>query len=450
MTKSWESADKRYIWHPFTQMKDWQRQKQVVIRSGDGNYLVDTDGRRYLDGVSSLWCNVHGHRVPEIDRAIRKQLRQIAHSTFLGLSHVPGIELSERLIQIAPKGLSRVFYSDSGSAAVEVALKMAYQYWRHRGYPRKKTFINLTNSYHGDTLGSVSVGGIELFHRIFQPLIFKTYPVDAPYAYRDVYRGSEAGYAKYCADKAETVLKKYNAQVCAMVVEPLMQGAAGMLNHPRGYLKRLSDLCRKYNVLLIADEVATGFGRTGRMFACEHENVTPDLLCVAKGITGGYLPLSATLVKEKIYRNFLGEHSEFKAFFHGHTYSANPLACAAAIANLDLFKKRKTLNRLQPKIRIFTQELKRFELLGHVGDVRQTGFMVGIELVKNRQTKAPYPPGEMRGMRVCALARQRGVMIRPLGNVIVLMPPLSVTSFELRRLCRVVYESVEKGTGRGV
>ena len=415
---SLEHLDKKNIWHPFTQMKEWDEDLMVVIERARRNTLIDTKGRCYLDGVSSLWCNVHGHRVKAIDDAIREQLKKIAHSTFLGLSHVPAIRLSEKLIQIAPRGLKKVFYSDSGSAAVEVALKMSYQYWQLNGKKMKKTFLKLKNAYHGDTLGSASVGGIELFHKIFHPLLFKTYETSL--------------------DQAERVLKTHADEICAVIVEPLMQGAGGMLKQSKGELSRIRSLTQKYGVLLIADEVATGFGRTGRMFACEHEKVTPDILCLAKGLTGGYLPLSATLTTQEIYNAFLGQYQEFKAFFHGHTYSANPLACAAAIANLELFKKNRTLQKLQPKIRLLTQELEKIKRLDHVGDIRQVGFMAGIELSKNKQTMEPYPIADRMGHQVAMRARKYGVLIRPLGNVVVLMPPLSITRAELLRLCRVV------------
>lgn len=443
-----ETWDKEYVWHPFTQMKEWRKWPTVIIDRGKGNWLVDIRGRRYLDGVSSIWCNVHGHRVKKINDAVKRQLDRIAHSTFLGLSHVPAIELSKKLVALAPKGLTKVFYSDSGSAAVEVAVKMAYQYWRHKGRREKNTFLKLTNAYHGDTLGALSVGDIALFHDIFAPLLFKTIRVGAPYAYRDVFRGGEAAYAGYCAAKVERLLKRHHRKICALIVEPLMQGAAGMLNQPRGYISLLRKLTKKYNVLMIADEVATGFGRTGRMFACDHERVSPDFLCLAKGITGGYLPLSATLTTDEIYGAFLGDYEEFKAFFHGHTYSANPLACAAALANLEIFEKQGTLKKLQAKINVLSFELSKMRHLPHVGDVRQVGFMVGIELVRNSETKEPYSLAEKKGFRVALAARERGVMIRPLGNVVVLMPPLSIKESELRMLCRVIYESIQKITKR--
>jgi adenosylmethionine-8-amino-7-oxononanoate aminotransferase len=323
---------------------------------------------------------------------------------------------------------------------------MAYQYWQLLGKRKKRTFLNLKNAYHGDTLGAVSVGGIGLFHKIFHPLLFKAYEADAPYRYRDAFQGSEEEYARAMAGKVEAVLKKNHESICALIWEPVMQGAAGMLKQPAGYGAYLRKITKKYNVLLIADEVATGFGRTGKMFACEHDNVSPDLFCVAKGITGGYLPLSATLTTETIYDAFLGDIAEFKAFFHGHTYSANPLACAAALANLKLFKKERTLEKLEQKIEVLSHELWKMRRLEHVGDIRQAGFMVGIELVKDTATKESYPVAEKRGIRVGVLARKHGVLIRPLGNVVVLMPPLSITVPELKKLCRVTRECIEEAT----
>jgi len=441
-----EKWDKETVWHPFAQMKEWRKEPLVIIERGEGNALIDTHGRRYLDGVSSLWCNLHGHRVKKLDRALIDQAGKIAHSTFLGLSHAPAIKLSKKLIQIAPKGLSKVFYSDSGSAAVEVALKIAFQYWQLKGRKKKKNFLKLKNAYHGDTIGSVSVGGIGLFHEIFGALLFKTFQVRAPYFYRDSFKGSEPDYAKFCADAMEKVLRKHQHEIAAIVAEPLMQGAAGMLKQPKGYLSLVTKLAKKYNVLLIVDEVATGFGRTGKMFACEHENIRPDFLCLAKGITAGYLPLSATLTTDKVYNTFLADYKDFKAFFHGHTYSANPLACAVALANLEIFEKEKTLEKLQPKIGLLTAELWKMRPLEHVGDIRQTGFMVGIELIKDKRTKESYPLAEKRGFRVCLEARKHGVMLRPLGNVIVLMPPLSITREEIRKLCHVVSYCIRETT----
>jgi len=439
-----QRKDKKYLWHPFTQMRDWQKEDILIVRRGRGVYLEDLEGRRYLDGVSSLWCNVHGHCVPELDRAVVAQLKQIAHSTFLGLSNVPAIELAEKLISIAPPGLTRVFYSDSGSEAVEIALKMAFQYWKLRGKPAKARFAKLTQAYHGDTLGSVSVGGIDQFHEIFGPLLFKTHSVSAPYRYRWPTGDDPERVKQESLLEMERVLAENHEELAALVMEPLMQGAAGMIEQPSGYISRARELTKKYNTLLIFDEVATGFGRTGKMFASDHENVTPDLMTVAKGLTGGYLPLAATLATEEIYDAFLGEYAEFKAFFHGHTYTANPLACHVAVANLEIFEKRRVLQGLEEKIRFIDQRLRDFYRIPCVGDIRQVGMMVGIELVRNRQTKETFAADQKVGMRIIERARQKGAILRPLGPVIVLMPPLAMTVRELSRLLEITQESIRE------
>jgi adenosylmethionine---8-amino-7-oxononanoate aminotransferase len=415
------AADRAYLWHPFTQQRGWTREHPVIVERGEGTDLIDVDGNRYIDGVSSLWCNVHGHAHPRIDGAVRDQLSKVAHSTMLGLSHRPAIELAERLVRLAPPGLTRVFYSDSGSTATEIALKMAYQYWRQRGQERRR-FVSLRMAYHGDTIGSVSVGGIELFHSLYEPLLFDTLKAE-PGDIGDM----------------ERLLAEHGRDVAAVIMEPLVQGAAGMLVHPPGYLRAVRELCDRHGVLLILDEVATGFGRTGRMFACEHEGVAPDLLCLAKGISGGYLPLAATLASERIYEGFLGEHEEFRTFFHGHTYTGNPLACAAGIATLDVFREERTLERLQPKIELLGELLEPLAAHPAVAEVRRRGFMVGIELVEH-----PLP---MRiGHRVTLEARKRGAIIRPLGDVVVLMPPLSIAAGELRRLLDITFEAIETST----
>ncbi len=440
--------DKEWIWHPFTQMSEWEKEEPCIIESGRGCYLRDVKGKRYFDGVSSLWCNLHGHRVHKLDRAIRHQLKRVAHSTFLGLSNVPAIQLAKRLIEIAPAGLKRVFYSDSGSEAVEIALKMAYQYWQLKGETDRKKFLHLTNAYHGDTIGAVSVGGIELFHSVYRPLLFEAIPVPAPYQYRDSFPGTEESYREQCLKRLEESILKHRGEICALIMEPLIQGAAGMITHPKGYLAGARELTKKHGILLIADEVATGFGRTGRMFACEHENVTPDILCLAKGLTGGYVPLAATLTTEEIYAAFLGRHDEFKTFFHGHTYTANPLACATALANLQIFEQDRTLEKLKPKIEFLTVALEKLRRLRHVGDIRQAGFMAGIELVRDRSDKTAYEAAEKVGMRVAKEAKSLRVILRPLGNVVVLMPPLASTIPMLKRLMRVVNRSIRAATER--
>src|SRR3954469_19460935 len=357
--------DQRHVWHPFTQQREWCREEQHMIERAEGTTLIATDGRRFIDGVSSLWCNVHGHRHPLIDKALRDQLGRMAHSTMLGLSHPGAAELAARLVALAPRGLNRVFYSESGSTATEIALKMAFQYWQQRGgqHVRRTSFVHLRDAYHGDTIGSVSVGGIDLFHSTYRPLLFETHVV-------------EPGDA---AD-LERVLELHGEEIAGVIVEPLVQGAAGIRLQPPGYLRAARELCDRHGVLLICDEVATGFGRTGTMFACEQEGVAPDLICLAKGITGGYLPLAATLAREEIYDGFLGSYEEFKTFFHGHTYTGNPLACAAALANLDVFDQERTLERLQPKIALFEELLAEVATMPEVGEVRQKGVMVGIDV----------------------------------------------------------------------
>jgi adenosylmethionine-8-amino-7-oxononanoate aminotransferase len=414
-------ADRTFLWHPFTQQQGWVEEDPVIVERAEGTDLFDASGRRYIDGVSSLWCNVHGHRHPRIDAAVRAQLDLVAHSTMLGLSHRPGIELAERLVEIAPPGLTRVFYSDSGSTATEIALKMAFQYWHQRG-ERRTRFIALRDAYHGDTIGSVSVGGIDLFHSLYRPLLFDTLK-------------AEPGDAA----QMESLLAEHGGEVAAVMMEPLVQGAAGMLVHPEGYLRAVRELCDRHGVPLILDEVATGFGRTGTMFACEHEGVAPDLLCVAKGLTGGYMPLAATLATERIYEGFLGEFHELRTFFHGHTYTGNPLACAAAIATLDVFREERTLERLQPKIELLRELLEPVAALPAVREVRRRGFMVGIEL-------EDFPLETRMGHRVTLEARARGAIIRPLGDVVVLMPPLAISEADLTRLVAITAEAIEAAT----
>ncbi|MFQ5880964.1 MAG: adenosylmethionine--8-amino-7-oxononanoate transaminase [Candidatus Methylomirabilales bacterium] len=438
--KALQEKDHRYLWHPFTQMQEWLAEEPLIIERGEGNYLIDIEGSRYLDGVSSLWCNVHGHRRPEMDQAILAQLERLAHSTLLGLSHPQAVLLAERLIQIAPQGLTKVFYSDNGATAVEIALKMAFQYWQQKGppqYRRKTKFIYFRGAYHGDTLGAVSVGGVPLFHEIYQPLLFESVPVPAPYREEE----REAALKEW-----RRTLETQAEEVAGLIMEPVIQGAAGMLAYPPGFTRKVWELCRAYEVLFIADEVATGFGRTGKMFACEHEGITPDLMAVAKGLTGGYLPLAATLTTQEIFDAFLGSVGQKQTFFHGHTYTGNPLGCAAALASLEIFEKDRVLERLQPKIRLLQGGLERFRPLRHVGEIRQFGLMVGIELLEDVAARQPYPPGKRVGHQVIKEARRHGVIIRPLGDVIVLMPPLSITEDEIEGFLHAVYLAIRKVT----
>jgi adenosylmethionine-8-amino-7-oxononanoate aminotransferase len=435
MTLALREKDKRYLWHPFTQMADWVAGEPLVIERGEGNYLIDTDGRRYLDAVSSLWVNLHGHRHPHLDAAVRAQLDRIAHSTLLGLASVPAIELAERLVAVAPPGLGKVFYSDNGSTAVEVAVKMAYQYWAQRGRPQKKRFVALSNAYHGDTLGSVSVGGIDLFHRIFGGLLFDVLHVPSPYWYRCDEAPDPVSCRDLCLAALARTLETHGHEIAAFVLEPLVQGAAGMLVQPEGYLREAAALCHRHDVLLICDEVATGFGRTGTLFACAQEDVTPDFLCLAKGISGGYLPLAATLTTDEIYAAFLGAYGDRKTFFHGHSYTGNPLACAAGLASLEIFERERVLDALPAKIALLHDELAAHVApRAHVGEIRQRGLMIGIELVADRATRAEYAYEAAIGARVCQRLRAEGYLLRPLGPVVVVMPPLSITADEIRGL----------------
>ncbi|HKY09541.1 MAG TPA: adenosylmethionine--8-amino-7-oxononanoate transaminase [Candidatus Binatia bacterium] len=435
--------DHSYIWHPFTQMQEWLSEDPVIISRGEGHYLIDDQGRKYLDGVSSLWCNVHGHRKKEIDDAIKNQLDRLDHSTFLGLSHVPGIQLAQKLIEIAPKGLQRVFYSDSGAAAVEIALKMAVQYWQLQGESKRTLIASLTESYHGDTVGSMSMGYSETFHRFHKSLLFPVLRLAPPHLFRYYQRMNESAALDAAIAEAEQRLTENKDQLAALVMEPLMQGAAGMWSQPVEYLQAVSALCRRLGILLILDEVATGFGRTGKMFACEHAGVSPDILCLAKGITGGYLPLAATLSTEKIFSAFLGEYKEYKTFFHGHTYTGNPLGCAAALASLALFERESIIENMQPRIHYLEKRLqKEFVTLRHVSDVRQWGYMAGIELVQDKAGRKNFPAELRIGHKVILEARKHNVLIRPLGDIIILMPPLTITSEEMAVLLDAVHDSI--------
>ncbi len=418
MPKSIAELDRRHVWHPFTQQRDWCREDPLVIEGGEGTDLIGADGRRYIDGVSSLWCNVHGHRHAGIDAAIRKQLDRVAHSTMLGLTHGGAVELAARLVGIAPPGLERVFYSESGSTAVEIALKMAFQFHRQAGSGDRTSFVTLEGAYHGDTIGSVSVGGIDLFHGAYGPLLFDAHRV-----------------APGDADSLGALLEARAEETCAVIVEPLVQGAAGIRVQPPGFLRRARELCDVHGVLLICDEVATGFGRTGTMFACEQERVVPDLLCLGKGLTGGYLPLAATLTTAAVYEGFLGRAEDLRTFFHGHTFTGNPLACAAAIASLEAFRSEATLLRLQPKIRLLGDLLREVEGMDEVAEVRGRGFMVGIDLGER-------DPALRLGNRVVLEARRRGAIVRPLGDTIVLMPPLAISKADLVRLVEITAEAI--------
>lgn len=450
-TSKLRQLDRDHVWHPFTPMQVWQTEDVPIIESGDGFYLIDTDGNRYLDGVSSLWCNVHGHRVPEIDQAIRQQLDRIAHSTLLGLAGPPSIQLAKMLVDKAPGGLSRVFYSDSGSTSVEVAIKLAYQYHVQKADSQqtlRNLFVGVGNAYHGDTIGSVSVGGIDLFHRVYRSMLFESVSVPSPVAFRPPEGHSSNSWISHCFESVEKAVHDNHERIAAFVIEPLVQGAAGILVHPEGYLAHVREITARYDIPLIADEVAVGFGRTGTFFACEQEDVEPDFLCLAKGLTGGYLPVAATLTTEKIYDAFLGDPSEGKTFFHGHTFTGNALGCAAAIATLELFDERDLLKNVDQITANLERRLSSIADHPHVGEIRQKGTMVGIELVADRTTNQPFADNLRVGHQVILAARENGVIIRPLGDVIVLMPAPGMPVQLIDELCDKVFAAIDTVVGR--
>ncbi|MCG6550880.1 MAG: adenosylmethionine--8-amino-7-oxononanoate transaminase [Candidatus Magnetominusculus sp. LBB02] len=452
--RSLADLDKSFVWHPFTQMSEWAEHDPIIIEEGLGCFIKDTQGRWYLDGVSSLWVNIFGHRKKEIDDAVKGQLDKIAHSTLLGLGGKPSILLAARLVALlgqtlkaeTRQPLTRVFYSDNGSTAVEVALKMAFQYWLQKGVTGRNAFLSLNMAYHGDTLGAVAVGGVDIFHGTFKPLLFTTYKSPAPYCYRCALGLEKDSCKMACLMEMEKILQEHSGEIAAVIIEPKMQAAGGMIAAPEGFLSGVARLCTKYGVLLIADEIATGFGRTGQMFACCAEGVVPDIICLSKGLTGGYMPLAVTVATDEIYNAFLGEFSQMRQFFHGHSYTGNALGCAAALAVIDLFDKEDVLNRLRPKIEILNNWLKKLLRLSHVGDVRAAGFMAGIELVKNKETRQAYPTEDKMGWRVALDVRDKGVFLRPLGNCIVIMPPLSISEDNLRAMIGRTEQSIIKVT----
>ncbi len=437
--------DREIVWHAFTQMAEYE---PFVIERAQGCELFDLDGQAFLDGVSSLWCNVHGHRHPRIDAAIVQQLGKVAHVTSLGMSNPTTIRLAQRLVELSPPGLEHVFFSDNGATAVEVALKMAFQYWRQCATPRpaKTKYLAFDAAYHGDTLGSVSVGGVARFHEVFRPLLFEVVRGPLPDSYRLPAGVSAGDAASHYLGIVERLMREHHEELAAIVIEPLVQGAAGMVMHPPGFLRGVRELATRFDVLLIADEVAVGMGRTGRMFACQHEAVAPDLLCLAKGLTGGYLPLAATLATRRVWDAFLGDYASSRTFFHGHTYGGNPLGAAAALATLEVFAEERTLERLPAKIERLAEHLRRIAGWPQVGDTRQCGLIAGIELVRDRTGRIGYDWAERRGLRACQSAIRQGVWLRPLGNVVVIMPPLSITLEQLDRICRAAERGIQEAT----
>jgi adenosylmethionine-8-amino-7-oxononanoate aminotransferase len=465
--------DHRYLWHPFTQMRDWLKHQPIVIVEGKGARLRDARGREYLDANSSIWTNLHGHNHPRINAAIRRQLGKIAHSSALGLANEPAAQLAEKLVEAAPPALSKVFFSDDGSTAMEVALKLAYEFARRRGRSRKPRFLTLEGAYHGDTVGAVALGHIDLFHKAYSGLLFKTDKVMAPYCYRCPFnrakpeRADARDYRKCnweCVGKLEqkfAVQKKRGNPYAAFVFEPLMQGAAGMIPQPSGWLSRAAEIARAHEALLIADEVMTGFGRTGLgevregerprepkhhhksglagtfalpLFACQREGVQPDFMALAKGLTGGYLPMAATLTTQAVFDAFLGEYDEFKTFFHGHSFTGNQLGAAAGLASLELLQSHGSIRARRQLEQTLRDELKALWRYPTVGDIRQVGLVAGVELVRDWRTREPFDLRERVGIRVCEAMARRGMLTRSIGNVVVIMPPYCTTLAEGRRM----------------
>jgi adenosylmethionine---8-amino-7-oxononanoate aminotransferase len=452
--------DQQFVWHPFTQMRDWLKREPIVIVSGDGATLRDANGKTYLDANASIWTNLHGHRHPKINAAIARQLKKISHSSALGFANEPASLLAKKLVCIAntkinkPK-LSKVFFSDDGSTALEVALKLAYEFTRRtRGKKSPPRFLSLDGAYHGDTIGAVSLGHIDLFHKTYGEMLFKTDKVQSPYCYRCPFnrakpeRDDARNYRQCHFECVSKVEQKFSAQkkkgnpFAAFVFEPLMQGAAGMIPQPHGWLKQVSEIARDHEALLIADEVMTGFGRTGTTFASHQEKVQPDFLCVAKGLTGGYLPMAATLTTQKVFNAFLGEYHEFKTFFHGHSFTGNQLGASAALASLEILQSEKSIQQRARLEKKFSEELKPLWSLPNVGDVRQVGLVAGIELVKDWRTREPLALRERAGIRVCEAMARRGVLTRPIGNVIALLPPYCTTQTQIKKIASVLGEAI--------
>lgn len=436
--------DREHVWHAFTQMQEYE---PLLVERGAGAWLEDVEGRRYLDGSASMWCNVHGHRHPRLDAALAAQLDRVAHTTNLGLSNPTTVEFARRLVEVAPQGLEKVFFTGDGSSAIETALKMAYQFWRQAepARPERTRFIALGEAYHGDTLGAIGVGGVDRFTALFQPLTFAAIRVPSPGG-PCPHTGRPAPKLEEALATVERALDAHAPEVAALVMEPLCQAAAGIWVHPRGFLRGVAELCRRHDVLLVLDEVATGFGRTGTLFACEQEGVAPDFLCLAKGLTAGYLPMAATLTTGRVWDAFLGPHGDRRTFFHGHTYGGNPLAAAVGLASLDVFRDERVLESLPPKIARLRAHVERIAALDHVGAVRQCGLMAGIDLVADKATGAAYPWEEKRGMRACRAARDHGALLRPLGDVVVIMPPLCVSLDEIDRLAAAAESGIRAAT----
>lgn len=442
--KDWLKTDLKYIWHPYTQMKEALNLPPVLIERAQGIKLYDADGNFYYDTISSWWCNVHGHNHPQIKEAISKQVNLLEHVLFAGFTHKPAIELSRKLIELTNHKFNRVFFSDNGSTSVEVALKISFQYWHNLGDKKKTKFVSLDYGYHGDTIGAMGVSGLDLFNKVFSPLLYPAYKVPSPYCYRCPMKKERSACAIDCIKPLEKLLKEKHSEICAIIIEPLVMGAAGMIIYPKEYLKQVADLAKKYKVHLILDEVAVGFGRTGKMFAYEHiPGIKADFLCLSKGITSGYLPLAATLTTEQIFRAFYGDYEKRKTFFHGHTYTANPVACSAALASLKIFKEEKTLQKVNKLMPFFHRELGKFKDLDLVGDIRYLGFIGAMELVKDKKTKEGFGLKRRLGLEVYRRGLKANLVLRPLGDIIYLFLPLCTSKAQIKDILKRTYSVIK-------
>jgi adenosylmethionine---8-amino-7-oxononanoate aminotransferase len=440
--QSWVERDLKHVWHPCTQMKDHETVPMIPLRSGSGVWLEDYSGRRYVDGISSWWVNLFGHANPRINAAVREQLERLEHAIFAGFTHQPAVTLAEGLTRIAPAGLSRCFFADNGSAAIEVAIKMSFHFWRNSGQSRKTRFITLGNSYHGETLGALAVGNVELYKSIYRPLLMDVITVPSPDSFAREAGASEAQHAEIMFAHMQTALARHHDEVAAVIVEPLVQCAGGMRMYDARYLTLLREACDRHGVHLIADEIAVGFGRTGTMFACEQAGIRPDYLCLSKGLTGGYLPLSVVMTTEAVYAAFYDEYVQLNAFLHSHSYTGNPLACAAANATLAIFREQPVLERNRETARRMAASVEHLRDHPNVAEIRQRGMILAIELVKERATRTPYPWQERRGLRIYRHALERGALLRPLGTTLYFMPPYVIEQDEIELLARIATEGI--------
>ena len=439
----WMQRDLQVLWHPCTQMKDHETIPLIPIRRGEGIWLEDYDGKRYLDAVSSWWTNVFGHCNPRINDRIKQQVDQLEHVILGGFTHAPVVELSERLVQLSPAGLERVFYADNGSAGIEVALKMSHHYWRNVGQPQKKRFLTISNGYHGETLGTMSVSDVALYTETYEALLLDCLKVPSPDCYHREPGQSWEEHSRAMFSPMLDALEQQHQEISAVILEPLVQGAGGMRMYHPVYLTLLREACDRFDVHLIADEIAVGFGRTGSMFACEQAGITPDFLVLSKALTGGYLPLAAVLTTEQMYQAFYDDYSTMKAFLHSHTYTANPLACSAALATLDIFEQDNVIEKNRELAQVMGDATAHLADHPHIAEVRQTGMILAMEMVQDKATKTPFPWQERRGMRVYQHALERGALLRPLGNVVYFIPPYVITPEQIRWLAEVATEGID-------